>query len=159
MAVTSLSQANGTTPTGAGRARRARLLVDSIPELDAVLGDLARRVARELAEALKPELARVVGTRPGAGSGEPTDWPRFMTLKEAAAYVGCKYETMRYYVFRVRLLPSHRHGAGRGGPRVLKREDLDAYMARGRQPSFAEILAGRSTGPRIGPVARHGRRS
>ena len=68
-----------------------------------------------------------------------------LTLRQACAYLsdgqgnGPAFETLRYLVHRVRLIPKYRFGRGRGLTYV-KKADLDALVARGFQPAVGPDL-------------------
>lgn len=70
-----------------------------------------------------------------------------MTLREAAAYLGgVSYDTLRYWVYQLRLLPTVRLGAGRGHV-YLKRADLDAFVTRGQRPAHRTLRVVKGGGP------------
>lgn len=59
-----------------------------------------------------------------------------MTIDEGAAYLGVPRETLKYWIYRTRIIPSVGLGAGRRKLRRLRKADLDAFIERGLTPAF-----------------------
>jgi excisionase family DNA binding protein len=83
-----------------------------------VLDGLAKALAVEIAERLKPEMARL---------SAPVIQPALLTVKEAAIYLGRSEQAIQHLVFE-RALP-----VVRVGRRVhLDRRDLDAFIEKNK---------------------------
>lgn len=79
---------------------------------------LAKALAMEIAERLKPEIARLA---------VPVIQPALLTVKEAAVYLGRSEQAIQHLIFE-KLLP-----VVRVGRRVhLDRRDLDAFIEKNK---------------------------
>lgn len=70
-------------------------------------------------------------------------WPDLLTIRQAAAMLNVSSGSVKYWVYRVRLIPHVSLGSGKRRICRIRRTVIEELIARGERPAFRLVRGGK----------------